>query len=58
MEWEENIPLGRQDLQDWQDFFRLRRGALSAEGRSIQMILLIPSNFLFKIRIHSYSFLF
>ena len=38
----------RQDLQDWRDFFRLRRGALSAEGRSILMILLILSNFLLK----------
>ena len=37
--------------QDLQDFFRLRRGAISAEGRSILMIL---SNFLLKMRIHSY----
>jgi hypothetical protein len=44
----------RQDLQDLRDFFRLRRGALSAEGRSIPMILLILSNFLLKMRIHSY----
>jgi len=36
----------RQDLQDWRDFIRLRRGALSAEGRFIPMILLILSNFL------------
>ena len=43
-----------QDLQDWRDFFRLRRGALSAEGRFIPMILLILSNFLLKMRIHSY----
>jgi len=35
-------------------FFRLRRGALSAEGRFIPMILLILSNFLLKMRIHSY----
>jgi len=41
----------RQDLQDWRDFFRLRRGVLSAEGRFIPMIL---SNFLLKMRIHSY----
>ena len=34
-------------------FFRLRRGALSAEGRFIPMILLILSNFLLKMRIHS-----
>ena len=35
-------------------FIRLRRGALSAEGRFIPMILLILSNFLLKMRIHSY----
>ncbi len=40
--------------QDLQDYFRLRRGALSAEGRFIPMILLILSNFLLKMRIHSY----
>ena len=40
--------------QDLQDCHRLRRGALSAEGRSIPMILLILSNFLLKMRIHSY----
>jgi hypothetical protein len=34
-------------------FFRLRRGVLSAEGRFIPMILLILSNFLLKMRIHS-----
>ena len=34
--------------QDQQDFFRLQRGALSAEGRFILMIPLVLSNFLFK----------
>jgi hypothetical protein len=35
-------------------YFRLRRGALTAEGRFIPMILLILSNFPLKMRIHSF----
>jgi len=38
----------RQDLQDWRDFFRLRRGAFATGGHSIPMILLILSNFVLK----------
>jgi hypothetical protein len=46
-------PIGQARFTGLTGYFRLRRGALSAEGRFIPMILLILSNFLFKMRIHS-----